>query len=152
MTRTRSRRSAAAEAGPELKALADRLHSLSIHLLRRVWARDAEMGLSRARASALSVLVFGGPRTLGELASAEHVTPATMSRLVDGLERDGYVERKPHPTDGRALRLVATPRARRVLEQGRALRVEAMLEVLWKLTGDERAAVARAVGALEKAV
>jgi hypothetical protein len=66
---------------------ADRIHSAAIHLLRRVREVDTKtMGLSPARASALSVLVFGGARSLTELAEAERVTAATMSRL-DLLER-----------------------------------------------------------------
>ena len=46
---------------------ADKLHSASIHVLRRVAREDSASGLSAARLSALSVLVFGGPRTLGEI-------------------------------------------------------------------------------------
>ena len=62
--------------------VADHLHSAAIHLLRLVRRRDAETGLSPARLSALSVLVFGGPRTVGDLAADEQVRSPTMSRLV----------------------------------------------------------------------
>src|SRR2546423_15339399 len=75
---------------------ADRIHSAAIHLIRRVREVDECMGVTPARASALSVLVFGGPRTLTELAQAEHVTTATMSRLVTALEGEGLVRREPH--------------------------------------------------------
>src|SRR5919206_339955 len=50
---------------------ADRFHSAAIHALRHVRREDPASGLSAARLSALSVLAFGGPRTLGELAAAE---------------------------------------------------------------------------------
>ena len=73
---------------------ADRLHSASIHLLRRLRVRDRESGVGPAQLSALSVLVFGGPRSLGELADAEQVRPPTMSRIVAGLERAGLVKRR----------------------------------------------------------
>ncbi|HXX01836.1 MAG TPA: hypothetical protein VEJ00_11510, partial [Candidatus Acidoferrales bacterium] len=66
----------------DLLSLADRLHSVAIHLLRRVRKQDVETGEGPARLSALSVLVFGGPKTLGELAAAEQVKPPTMSRIV----------------------------------------------------------------------
>jgi hypothetical protein len=56
-------------------AIADRLHSAAIHLLRRLRVRDRESGVGPAQLSALSVLVFGGPRSLGELADAEQVRP-----------------------------------------------------------------------------
>src|SRR5919204_112311 len=61
---------------------ADRFHSAAIHALRHVRREDPTSGLSAARLSALSVLVFGGPRTLGELALAE-LQPA-FELLVDG--------------------------------------------------------------------
>ncbi|MGH9778857.1 MAG: MarR family winged helix-turn-helix transcriptional regulator, partial [Candidatus Acidiferrales bacterium] len=54
-------------------AVADRLHSAAIHLLRRLRKRDLETGVGPAQLSALSVVVFAGPRTLGELARAEQV-------------------------------------------------------------------------------
>ena len=74
--------------------IADLLHSAAIHLLRRVRARDRSMGIGPAQLSALSVLVFAGPRSLGELAEAEQVRPPTMSRIVTGLVRAGLVARQ----------------------------------------------------------
>ena len=57
------------------RSVADRLHSAAIRLLRRLRREDDAMGLTAARASALSVLVFGGrPITLGALAQAEQVS------------------------------------------------------------------------------
>src|SRR6202165_6345360 len=73
-------------------AVADRLHSAAIHLLRRVRNQDTVTGEGPARLSALSVLVFSGPKTLGELAAAEQVKPPTMSRIVAGLRRSRLVE------------------------------------------------------------
>src|SRR6184192_321442 len=87
---------------------ADRFHSAAIHALRHVRREDPATGLSAARLSALSVLVFGGARTLGELAKAEHVRPATMTRIVQALEREGLVRRESDPRDRRVTRLHAT--------------------------------------------
>ena len=53
--------------------VADRLHSTAIHLLRRLRVEDDASGLTAPRLSALSVIVFGGPLTLGELAAAEQL-------------------------------------------------------------------------------
>src|SRR5947208_16870395 len=88
----------------EVEAVADRLHSAALHLLRRLRAEDDELGVSPPRLSALSVVVFGGPLTIGALAEAEGVKPPTMTRLVDGLEREGLVTRESDPADqiGRA--------------------------------------------------
>src|ERR671935_2437150 len=98
---------------------ADRFHSAAIHALRHVRREDPATGLSAARLSALSVLVFGGPRTLGELAGAEHVRPATMTRIVQALEEDGLVRREADPNDGRVSRLYATAKGERVMWHGR---------------------------------
>ena len=74
------------------EALADKLHSSAIHLLRQLRKEDDASGISAPRLSALSVVVFGGPLTLGQLAKAEQVKPPTMTRIVTGLEKDGLIE------------------------------------------------------------
>src|SRR5215217_7620185 len=104
----------------------DLLHSAAIHLLRRVSRVDDESGIGPARLSALSVLVYGGPLTLGELADAERVTAPTMTRIVDGLERDGLARREPHPEDGRSVRVVLTERGREVFARARQRRLDAL--------------------------
>src|SRR5436853_6425119 len=101
--------------------IADRLHSAAIHLLRRVRVRDRESGIGPAQLSALSVLVFGGPRSLGELADAEQVRPPTMSRIVAGLERAGLI-RRLETQDKRRVLLEATARGTRILQEGRGRR------------------------------
>jgi len=116
----------------DLLQTADKLHSAAIHLLRRLRVRDRERGIGPAQLSALSVLVFGGPRSLGELAEAEQVRPPTMSRIVSGLERVGLVKR--HATeDGRRLRLAATAKGTKILWEGRRRRVESLANALASL-------------------
>jgi len=124
-------------AGRDPTEIADRLHSAAIHLLRRVRVGDRESGIGPAQLSALSVLVFGGPRSLGELADAEQVRPPTMSRIVTGLERAGLVRR--HATeDGRRVRLEASAKGRKILEAGRQRRVESLAKALASFTHKEQ--------------
>src|SRR4051812_49892687 len=104
--------------------VADLLHSASIHLLRRAAERDAESGLTRALASALSVVVFAGPLTLGALAETEGVRSATMTNIVTGLEQASLVRRRRHAEDGRAVLVEATVAGRRTLDRGRAARID----------------------------
>src|SRR2546425_5154883 len=78
---------------PPVRAIADRLHSAAIHVLRRLRVEDKAIGLSGPRASALSVIVFRGPIAMGALAEAEQVRPPTITRLVASLERVGLVRR-----------------------------------------------------------
>jgi DNA-binding MarR family transcriptional regulator len=124
---------------------ADRLHSLAIHLLRYARVEDVATGMSATRLSVLSVLVFGGPRTVTELAAAEQVATPTMTRLLQGLEADGYVRRRRDARDGRVVRIRATARGARVLQGGRRTRVRRVERVLAVLSPSERAEVARAV-------
>jgi DNA-binding MarR family transcriptional regulator len=124
-------------------ALADRIHSAAIHLLRTLRKEDDASGLSAPRLSALSVVVFGGPLTLGQLAAAEQVRPPTMTRIVAGLERDGLVARKDDIHDRRLTKIEATPRGERILAEGRARRVE-------RLAAAVRTLGPREVGELER--
>jgi DNA-binding MarR family transcriptional regulator len=133
-------------------AVADRLHSAAIHLLRRLRVEDEALGISAPRLSALSVLVVAGPQRIGELARLEQVEPPTMTRLVDGLERDGYVRRAADPDDARAVRVKATGRGRDALLEGRRRRVEAFGELLGVLSDRELARLANGVTALERAL
>ena len=110
------------------------------------------MGLSPARASALSVLVFGGPRSLTELAEAEQVTAATMSKLVNALERERLVRRYPDVNDARAIRLEATAKARRILERGRVRRLDLLEQLLSEASDREIEAVRVAAEADERAL
>ncbi len=117
--------------------VADQLHSAAIHLLRRLRVRDRETNVGPAQLSALSVLVFGGPKSLGELADAEQVRPPTMSRIVAGLQRSGLVRR--HTTeDGRRLRLEATPKGISLMWEARKRRVESLATAVAGLPENER--------------
>jgi DNA-binding MarR family transcriptional regulator len=107
--------------------------------LRLLRKEDDASGLSAPRLSALSVVVFGGPLSLGDLARAEQVRPPTMTRIVTGLEKDGLVARKAAARDRRLTLIEATRKGRRVLAAGRARRVRKLAEALVQL--DRRAIV-----------
>ena len=121
--------------------LADRLHSQAIHLLRRLRREDVKAGLTGPRLSALSVIVFGGPITLGELAAAEQVKPPTMTRLVRALETEGLVRRENDPDDGRIVRLRPTSKGEALLGEGRARRVRRLASALGELSESDRDAL-----------
>ncbi len=139
-----------AAARRRLEEVSNRLHSVAIALLRTVREADESLEVSPARLSALSVLVFGGARSLGELARAEQVTPPTMSRIVDGLERSGLARREPDPGDRRAVRVSATRAGRRVLARGRGQRVRVLAGRLAGLGARDLAALERAASILER--
>jgi DNA-binding MarR family transcriptional regulator len=134
---------------PKTSAIADRLHSAAIHLLRRVRKQDAATGEGPARLSALSVLVFGGPMTLGQLAAAEQVKPPTMSRIVTGLEESRLAERLTDSKDARRVRIRATPSGERLLHEGRQRRIEYLASHLAALNRGDLATLDEAVQLLE---
>lgn len=118
-------------------AVADRLHSAAIHLLRRVRRHDAASGVGPAQLSALSVLVFAGPKTLGELATAEQVKPPTMSRIVAGLKLNRLIAITRDPRDARRTHIRATPQGTRLLQQARGRRIASLAASLDHLGADE---------------
>src|SRR5213592_1086461 len=108
---------------PDTARVANRLHSAAIHLLRRARRVDAESHLPAPQLSALSVIVYGGPITLGALADAEQVRPPTMTRLIASMEHGDLVERETDAADRRVVRVKATAKGRRILEAGRDRRI-----------------------------
>ncbi|MBZ5532693.1 MAG: MarR family transcriptional regulator [Acidobacteriia bacterium] len=132
--------------------LADRLHSTAIHLLRLVRVQDAAAGIGPAQLSALSVIVFGGPVSLQDLARAEMVRPPTMSRVVDALEAAGLARRKVNSADRRAVLIEATEKGAALLHQGRRRRVKFLARHLSRLTSSELQDIDRAVASVQKAL
>jgi DNA-binding MarR family transcriptional regulator len=135
---------------PDPTLIADRLHSAAIHLLRRVRKQDVATGEGPARLSALSVLVFGGAKTLGELAAAEQVKPPTMSRIVAGLDRSRLVTITADAHDARRMHIRATAKGVRLLEKGRQLRIAYLSSHLSSLTPAELVRLGEAVEILQR--
>lgn len=81
--------------------------------------RMSKAGVDRSTIVLLKTLVMYGPSRSSELATAVHSDPSTVSRQVAALVRDGLVERRADPEDGRASVLVATDRGKALLEEQR---------------------------------
>lgn len=126
--------------------VADRLHSAAVRLLRRLRRGDADGGLTGPQASALSVLVFGGPMNLGRLAAAEQVKPPTMSRLAREMEAAGLARRRPDPDDRRGVLIEATEKGRALFDRARERRLARLAAAMAALPADQRALLDRAAG------
>src|SRR5271155_1081408 len=129
--------------------IADQLHSIAIHLLRKIRREDESSGLNAPRLSALSVIVFGGPVSLGDLAAAEQVRPPTMTRIVNALEEQGLVTKKQNKDDGRSTLLSATPAGKKLLMEGRARRVRTLAKQIAALSREQRSALQEAAEILK---
>jgi DNA-binding MarR family transcriptional regulator len=130
------------------RELADRVHSAAIRLLRYARAGDTASGVTAARLSVLSVLVYGRARTVSELAAAEQVAVPTMTRLLQDMETDGLLRRRRDARDRRVVRVAVTSRGRRALAAGRAARLDLIRDVLAQLPAGERAALSSSVDSL----
>jgi DNA-binding MarR family transcriptional regulator len=134
---------------PDLDPVASALNSGAIHLLRSMGAVDRLAGVTPARLSALSVLVFGGPRSLGALAAAEGVAGPTMTRIVDGLASAGLAERRPDPADGRAVVIAATMAGDTLTRAAAGRRIAAIASAISDLPAADRRRLAAAAGLLD---
>ena len=132
------------------RAVAERLHGAAIKLIRRLRKSDVASGLAAPKLSALSVLVFGGPHTVKELAAAEQVRAPTMSRLLAELEGAGLVQKSKDPEDRRIVRVQATNRGRGLLEAGKSRRLEVLYAQIRSLDVHERRLISTAVKVIER--
>jgi DNA-binding MarR family transcriptional regulator len=132
--------------------VADAVHSAALRLLRYARTADVGMDLDGPRASLLSVLVFGGPQPVTTLARAEQVSPPAVTKMVDALVAAGLVRRERSATDRRVVLVAATPAGRRLIERGRAARVEAVAALLDGSSAADLAALRRAAEVIARAL
>ncbi len=100
---------------------------LSIGLLvRRLRQTDAPGELTLPEISALARLDRGGPTTATALAKLEQISPQSMGATLAALEARRFVERRPHPDDGRQAMISATKAGLRALGNVRGARVESL--------------------------
>jgi DNA-binding MarR family transcriptional regulator len=100
---------------------------------------------------ALQALSRGGTMTLGSLARELFLDKSTASRVVETLERKGYVARSPHPDDARALEIALTARGRGLHRRIEQSLVEEEKRLLAGLTPEVRAAATELIRNLARA-
>jgi DNA-binding MarR family transcriptional regulator len=115
------------------------------------WAllRGTPAEMSRSAATVLAVLRADGPSRVTELAVRERCAQPSMTCLVNRLERDGHVERRPDPEDRRATRVTITPQGLEALEQRALARSSLLQGRLDELTEQQLQALEGALPALE---
>jgi DNA-binding MarR family transcriptional regulator len=138
------------ERNPAPEIVAERLNAAAIHVLRSLRAADARAPIGPAALSALSVLVFAGPRTVGELARTEEVRSPTMSGVLKGLEAEGLVRRERVAHDARRSLVHATARGRRLMQRARRARIDALAARLEDVAPDDRALLLEATALMER--
>ncbi|MCM3269733.1 MarR family winged helix-turn-helix transcriptional regulator [Paenibacillus elgii] len=106
--------------------------------------------LSFTTLSVLHTLSLRSPMRLNELIATEQVTQSAITQLVTRLERDGLVERRPDPSDGRAVLVHITPQGASVIDSRRTERIMQITRLIEGLSPGERAAIASALPALTR--
>lgn len=132
------------------RALAGRLRLAVVRLNRRLRAQRIDQNVSLTQIAALSTLHKCGALTPGKLAAKEGVQPPSMTRVIAALEDMGFVERSPHPTDGRQSIVALTDAGRGFLEQTISVREAWLDRKLAELSGDERETLARAAEIIDR--
>ena len=127
------------------RRLATRFNTVITHLSRTIRRIDDKQEIGRARLSALSVLVFGGPRTMTELARDEMVSAATMHHVVNGLLELKFADKRPDKDDARKSVITATKSGHAFMEEARRARLDFYCEKLDLLNAKEREIVSEFV-------
>lgn len=134
---------------------ARRLHRSLSELIRIVQFRDRDRicchDVSVSQCYALETVTRGGSLTMNELAAGLYLDKSTASRLVDGLVAKGYLARRRHPEDGRAVLLETTPEGGELYGCIERDLIEESRRVLADLDPDLRAAVVPLLGRLVRA-
>jgi DNA-binding MarR family transcriptional regulator len=112
--------------------------------------QDDSLGLTPSQLSAMAVLLNSGDLLMGELAAQEKVQPPSMTRIVNSLEADGYVARRPDPRDHRQCLVALTDSGREVLLANRRRRDQWLAVRLAELDPADREILRHAVRVLEK--
>lgn len=124
-----SRREATAPADAPVAPLPFVVDALYYATNAAIAARLERRGYAGIRAAHGKVFEnLAGGATLSELAARAQVTKQSMADLIAGLEREGYLERVPHPTDKRSQIVRTTKRGQRAVAAAEAILAELIAE------------------------
>ncbi|MFJ9819193.1 MarR family winged helix-turn-helix transcriptional regulator [Streptomyces sp. NPDC101151] len=106
--------------------------------------------LSFTTLSVLDTLAFSGPTRLTDLVRTEQMSQPGVTQLVTRLERDGLVERRPDPTDGRAVLVHITEAGLKVGQARHQDRARHLQPLISLLTSEERQTISAALPVLAR--
>lgn len=129
--------------------VATRLRVNVARISRRLQRATTDVPLTASEIAVLSTTARLGPLGLGRLAAVESMNPTMLSRVIRGLEQAGLVTREEDPEDRRAATVALTCEGRRLVEQVRTERADALNQALDRLEATDRAVLVGALGALE---
>ncbi|HEJ9147370.1 TPA: MarR family transcriptional regulator [Serratia marcescens] len=119
-------------------------------LVRRLRSLPNTHELPWLQVAILGRLERDGPMTTADLARAEAVKPQSMGAVLAVMEKNGFVERQPHPSDGRQVLLSITEEGRNIRQKVRLVRTEWLMDAMTKFTSEEQNTLAAAVELLRR--
>jgi DNA-binding MarR family transcriptional regulator len=122
---------------------------LSATRLARILRQQADVGLTPSQITALATISREGPLTLGALADTEHVTPPSMTKVIERLEALGLIERRADATDRRRVLAAVAPAGEALLAAGRARKDAILATRIGALDDDQLARLAAALDVLD---
>jgi DNA-binding MarR family transcriptional regulator len=136
--------------GASLETLVSELSLAVGQLLRRLRAETNPDELTWSQTVALARLEKVGPTTTAELARAESVKPQSMGATLAELEREGLVERHPHPSDGRQVLFALTRAGTEARRKRSAAKQKWLLAAVARLDRREQQTLMSAVALLKR--
>ena len=132
--------------------LVDEFADFGPSYMRWVKSRLQDRGLTYARMRLLGALYCGGPQIMSSISDELGVTRRNVTALVDALEEEGLVRRKPHPTDRRATVIELTRKGEQTTDSMYDEHREAVSELFLELSEEDRRELARLLGLLREAL
>lgn len=127
----------------DLEPLVSAYAELYLQLMRTMDRRMAEQGASLSRTKLLLCLQKRGPLRATDIADFFSQSPRTVTEAIDGLERDGLVERKPDPDDRRAKFISVTEKGLEAAAKTEPLRRQLIEQTFGTLDAEERETLLR---------
>jgi DNA-binding MarR family transcriptional regulator len=132
--------------------LVDAFADFGPQYMRWVKSRLRDGGMTYARMRLLGTLHCGGPRIMSRISAELRVTRRNVTALVDGLEEEGLVRRRPHPSDRRATVIELTGKGRRTVDAMYGEHREAVAELFGDLSTEDQRELLRLLGLLGEAL
>ncbi len=133
-----------------VEAVVEELLQVTGQLLRRLRAEAGAHELTLSKAAVLKQLDARGAATTAELARAQAVKPQSMGVTLAGLERDGLVERRPHPHDRRQVLFSLSKAGTAMRRRHRLLKREWLVAAMAALDADDRRTLTAALGVIRR--
>ena len=132
--------------------LVDEFASFGPLYMKWVRSRLQDRGMTYARMRLLGALHCSGPQIMTSISDELGVTRRNVTALVDALEEEGLVRRKPHPTDRRATVIEMTARGERTMDRIYDEHRAEVADLFAELGEEDRDELARMLGALREAL